>query len=280
MANSCRLCKAFVGRVLARPLITSCKREISISAPRLEGPSGEGFLSKLFVRKIEPTKESHSTMLSDKEIIYELQTHEVKPAHLDKYLDNYEKHVKLSNELKSGELVASWTVGIGDQDQVIHMWKYTGGYGGVDAARSALNANEDNKKLLKERLTYLRKRHSQFLLTFSYWPQAAKREGSNIYEIRSYILKPGTMIEWGNNWARAINFRQHNEEAFAGMFSQIGRLYNVHHIWCYKDLQTRKVTREAAWRKPGWDECVAYTVPLIREMDSRILVPNKFSPSQ
>lgn len=40
------------------------------------------------------------------------------------------------------------------------------------------------------------------------------------------------MIEWGNNWARAINFRKNNNEAFAGFFSQIGRLYNVHHIWC------------------------------------------------
>lgn len=48
----------------------------------------------------------------------------------------------------------------------------------------------------------------------------------------SYRLTPGTMIEWGNNWARAINFRKHNNEAFAGFFSQIGRLYNVHHIWC------------------------------------------------
>lgn len=48
----------------------------------------------------------------------------------------------------------------------------------------------------------------------------------------SYRLKPGTMIEWGNNWARAINFRKNNNEAFAGFFSQIGRLYNVHHIWC------------------------------------------------
>jgi len=259
--------------------LTPFKRGLTLSAPRLEGPGSEGFLSKLFVRKIEPTKESHSTMLSDKEVIYELQTHDIKPANLDQYLDNYTKHVEVSRELKSGELVASWTVGIGDQDQVIHMWKYTGGYTGVDAAKQAMRENPDHNKLLRERLPFVRRRHNQFLLTFSYWPQITKREGNNIYEIRSYILKPGTMIEWGNNWARAINFRQHNEEAFTGMFSQIGRLYNVHHIWCYKDLQTRKVTREAAWRKPGWDECVAYTVPLIREMDSRILIPNKFSPT-
>lgn len=52
-----------------------------------------------------------------------------------------------------------------------------------------------------------------------------------MYEVRNYVLKPGTMIEWGNNWARAISFRRENDEAFAGFFSQIGRLYNVHHIW-------------------------------------------------
>lgn len=126
------------------------------------------------------------------------------------------------------------------------------------------------------------------------------------------------MIEWGNNWARAINYRRNNEEAFAGFFSQIGRLYNVHHIWCeynlrmnsilfspfrstfkicwqpvtvqlkffiifslgYKNLETRKETRESAWRSPGWDECVAYTVPLIREMHCRILNPTSFSPTK
>lgn len=48
----------------------------------------------------------------------------------------------------------------------------------------------------------------------------------------------------------------------------------------YKDLKARRETRESAWRSPGWDECVAYTVPLIREMHCRILVPTSFSPTQ
>lgn len=48
----------------------------------------------------------------------------------------------------------------------------------------------------------------------------------------------------------------------------------------YKSLQARKETREQAWRQPGWDECVAYTVPLIRDMHCRILEPTKFSPTK
>ncbi|KAG8236927.1 hypothetical protein J437_LFUL014972 [Ladona fulva] len=261
--------------------ITSLAARV-LSTSSVTRDSHEGWLSKLLVRRIEPTKESHSRMLSDKEIIYELLTHNVKPDSMDKYLANYQEAVKLvhSRSELNCELVASWTVHVGDQDQTLHLWKYTGGFAAVDSARKQLLQDKEFVALQKERGALLRSRHLQYLLAFSYWPPVEPRQGSNLYEIRSYILKPGTMIEWGNNWARAINYRRNNDEAFAGFFSQIGRLYNVHHIWCYGDLQVRKETREAAWRMPGWDECVAYTVPLIREMDSRILHPTIFSPTQ
>ncbi|KAK3743393.1 hypothetical protein QZH41_011308, partial [Actinostola sp. cb2023] len=42
---------------------------------------------------------------------------------------------------------------------------------------------------------------------------------------------PGALIEWGNNWGRAIKLRQKDNEAVGGFFSQIGELYMVHHIW-------------------------------------------------
>eukprot|EP00064_Thunnus_orientalis_P014306 superscaffoldBa00002465_g14348 len=86
------------------------------------------------------------------------------------------------------------------------------------------------------------------------------------------------MIEWGNYWARAIEIRQKNHEAVGGFFSQIGSLYTVHHLWAYKDLQSREDTRNAAWQRDGWDEVVYYTVPLIQHMESRIMIPMKKSP--
>lgn len=221
-------------------------------------------------------------MLSDKFDIYELHTHNVRPDSVGKYLENYKNTVQIvqSKGNLSMELIGSWNVEVGDLDQCLHLWRYSGGFEMVDQAKRELSSDKNYVQLMQERGTFLRSRHLQYLLSFSYWPQLKLREGKNIYEIRSYRLKPGTMIEWGNNWARAINYRQNNDEAFAGYFSQIGRLYNVHHIWCYKDLQGRKETRESAWISPGWDECVAYTVPLIREMHCRILAPTEFSPTQ
>jgi hypothetical protein len=61
------------------------------------------------------------------------------------------------------------------------------------------------------------------------------------------------------------------------MFTQVGPLFHVHHIWAYKDLAARKEAREQMWQKPGWDECVAYTVPLIRRMESKIMAGLPFS---
>ena len=46
-----------------------------------------------------------------------------------------------------------------------------------------------------------------------------------------------------------------------GFFSQRGKLYVVHHLQAYKDLQSWEETRNAAWRKRGWDQNVYYSPP-------------------
>lgn len=37
------------------------------------------------------------------------------------------------------ELVASWSVQVGDLDQCLHLWRYTGGFEKVDLAEKELN---------------------------------------------------------------------------------------------------------------------------------------------
>jgi len=36
------------------------------------------------------------------------------------------------------ELVASWTVELGDLDQALHLWRYTGGFSTIDNAKKKL----------------------------------------------------------------------------------------------------------------------------------------------
>jgi len=136
---------------------------------------------------------------------------------------------------------------------------------------------------MKDLRPLLRARESELYLQFSFWPEVELRNASHIYELRSYHLKPGTMMEWGNYWAKAIKLRDYQHtEAYLGLFSQIGELYNVKHVWCYESLEARQQAREVVWQhtQDQWQEIVARTVPLIRRMSSRVLTPLPVSPTQ
>jgi len=200
---------------------------------------------------------------------------------MEEYLNIFERFVNMVQEKKTGaELVGSWTVDIGDQDKAIHLWRYPGGYPTLDGAREIERNDKEFLDFRKKRNEMLRYRKNQILLAFSFWGEIEPREPKWAYELRSYTLKPGTMIEWGNNWAKGLPARRHSREPVAGFFSHIGEPYTVHHIWAYKSMQSRKEVREAAWARPGWDECVGNTVPLLRHMQTNILIPTPFSPLQ
>lgn len=98
--------------------------------------------------------------------------------------------VSLINEKKANlscKLVASWAVQVGDMDQTLHLWKYTGGFEKIDQAKEDLWNDPEYLKLMQERSKFLRSRHLQYLLAFSYWPKIESRIGKNIYEMR-YVI--------------------------------------------------------------------------------------------
>uniref|UniRef100_A0AAQ4RBI7 NIPSNAP domain-containing protein n=1 Tax=Gasterosteus aculeatus aculeatus TaxID=481459 RepID=A0AAQ4RBI7_GASAC len=255
---------------------------LSTRAASLSAQREDSWFKSLFVRKVDPRKDAHSHLLAKKEDnnLYKIQFHNVKPECLDAYNDlcaDIFPSIHADPEYPC-ELVGTWNTWYGEQDQAVHLWRYRGGYPALTEVMNKLRQNERFTDYRKQRGTMLLSRRNQLLLEFSFWNEPVPRPGPNIYELRSYQLRPGTMIEWGNYWARAINFRQQNHEAVGGFFSQIGSLYTVHHLWAYKDLQSREDTRNSAWQHDGWDEVVYYTVPLIQHMESRIMIPMKNSP--
>jgi len=272
-------------RFATRRAVTTVTTASPMSTDASDGAS-KGWLKKMLGTSPGPggaasggERGSHAALLTQTEHIYEMHTHKVKPPHMEGYLKQFESFIKMINEKKTGaELVGSWTVEVGDQDEAIHLWRYTGGYGVLNKATELYRTDKDFVEFRKERNKMIYARHSNIMMKFTFWPDPTPRETKGIYEWRTYALKPGNLIEWGNLWARGIKFRTLNNEAVCGWFNQIGDLYTVHHLWSYKDLQSRKETREAAWRHPGWDENVTYTVPLVRHMTSRVLIPTPFSP--
>lgn len=113
---------------------------------------------------------------------------------------------------------------------------------------------------------------------FSFWPTTPPRQLGGLFELRSYTLHPGNLLEWETHWRRGLKARREVMEGVGAWFVQIGDLNTVHHLWQFADLEERKIRREQSWRIEGWAETVHKTVPLIQDMKSRILVAMPWSP--
>ncbi|PIK43633.1 hypothetical protein BSL78_19515 [Apostichopus japonicus] len=252
--------RGFLGKLCCSESLgpTRC---FSRSIPAMVSGPGKWIDKLLHVKQVEPATESHSKALTNKEFVFEMQVHNIKPDRMGDYITLAEHHLTRVHEMEHYpcRLFGSWSTAFGQQDQAVHVWVYEDGYRSVKHMSELLWEDKEYLQYKKKRGEMLVSRSNELLLPFSFWGQPPEREPGNLYELRSYHLRPGTLIEWANNWSRGISHRREQDEAVAGMFCQIGDLYVVHHLWAYKDLQTRKDIREAAWRKPGWDECVAYT---------------------
>ena len=108
--------------ILAFKKNPASSRPISTSAAVLDKSNEKGFFGSFFERKIETQQSAHSTKFaSAKEEIIELQTHNVKPDSIDKYLNAHKNLVDYINANKTDlhcEALGNFRVFVGDEDQV------------------------------------------------------------------------------------------------------------------------------------------------------------------
>ncbi|KAF8986814.1 hypothetical protein BGZ52_007495 [Haplosporangium bisporale] len=158
----------------------------------------------------------------------------------------------------------------------IHIWEFEG-YAGHAQEMDRLRKDPTYQKFIKDLRPMLRSRDNQICLEFAFWESRPPVALGGIYEMRTYLLKPGNLLEWEANWRRGLECRRQFCEPVGAWFSQLGGLNYVHHMWNYPDLETRKKTREQAWKVDGWAETVYNTVRLIEHMEANILLPMEFS---
>jgi len=243
-----------------------------------------------FFNKDKEKTAGHSTLISKDQAVYEIVTDRVIPGQWDNYVNHKGDLIscmKDQAEIKCSH-VASWNVVTGDAAfTAIHLFEYDG-WKEIDATRTFLKSNKQNQDLLrvtelaKSGLPYITNQHIELTKAFSFWPSPDVRVGDNVYDIRSYSLIPGSLYDWSNYWAKGIKHRSavRDDVPYAGLFTQLGKLHTIYHIWCYKSLADRKQCREGTWAYPEWNDVVANTVPLVNSMSTTIVEPLPFSPTQ
>ena len=66
-----------------------------------------------------------------------------------------------------------------------------------------------------------------------------------IYEVRTYTLRPGSVGEFEERFAKRQPLREKHSKLGAFWHTDVGPLNQVIHVWPYDDLQHRTVVREA-----------------------------------
>ena len=100
--------------------------------------------------------------------------------------------------------MGSFRVEIGDLDQAVNIWRFKKGYPTATKAHNLLRTDQSLISLQNDEAKLLRKRENQLMAQFSFWGATKPAVRNCNYEMRSYVLKPGTMIEFANNWAAGV----------------------------------------------------------------------------
>jgi hypothetical protein len=60
-------------------------------------------------------------------------------------------------------------------------------------------------KYYKALLPYITSRSAQLAQEFAFFPTAPPHAQGGVFELRSYQLKPGTLLEWENTWCASYS---------------------------------------------------------------------------
>ncbi|KAJ5922157.1 hypothetical protein N7516_009860 [Penicillium verrucosum] len=222
---------------------------------------------------------SFSQVLARGKYVHSIVMHDVKPDKVDEYVDLVGQWYPrmASTEENRVNLVGSWRTQVGDNDTFVHIWEYQR-YEGYHDSLHTISEHPEFRDFDRKLKSLIKSKRTSLMQEFSFWPTTPPRRLGGLFELRSYTLHPGNLLEWETHWRRGLKARREVMEGVGAWFVQIGELNTVHHLWQFANLEERKICREQSWSVEGWAETVHKTVPLIQTMKSRILVPMPWSP--
>jgi NIPSNAP len=96
-----------------------------------------------------------------------------------------------------------------------------------------------------------------------------------IIEMRTYTLRPGTLVEVEKRFAEGLPGREKHSKLAAFWHTEVGPLNQIIHVWAYDNYEHRTAARAAAMKEPGWPP---NNGEFIVGMQNEIFHPAPFSP--
>ena len=211
-------------------------------------------------------------------MIHELRVYTLWPGKVPEFLKLAGERAMKIRGNDYGKCLGYWSSEIGVINQIFHLWEYE------DLnARAALRAKlGENKTWRSEYVRHVHPlvRHQAVRLLHPQRPFKAPDGKGNVYEYRNYRLHTGKAAEWLGHFEGILPTREKYSPNVCCWLTESPEPNEVSHLWVYPDLNARAKTRAAFAADPAWGEFLPKSGPLMREMNSTILIPAPFSPVQ
>ncbi len=202
-------------------------------------------------------------------MIYEFRTYTLHPRTVPEFLKRFGDALEPRHKLS--KLAAFWYTEIGPLNQVIHVWPYENAL-----ERSKIRAEAAKLSTWPPKVhEFLVDTKSELFEALPYSPPLEPSSNGPYFEMRSYVLKAGSMPQMAQRWGEYLPGRLKLSPLTGVFTSDVGSLNQWVHIWAYKSLDERvavrkKATADGIWPPPG-------DSPVVRQ-ETKILLAAPFSP--
>ena len=205
-------------------------------------------------------------------MLFELRTDTLWPGKAAEFVDlSGSLGVPIRGE-KYGRLEGFWTVDIGPQHTIVHLWSHAD-FAARQDARTRMAQDDDWLTKYMPRIEPLMQQQEIRLMS-PVCPFVSQIEEGGVYELRRTVTRPFAVTDWTDILIASLpNLKRHM--SFVGCWSTIaGRPNEIYTLWRHaNEAASRK-----AWAEP---ECAAANTEmdaLVFEEDNAILTPVSFSP--
>lgn len=202
-------------------------------------------------------------------MIVEFRTYTIQPRTLPEFLKRFE--AGLEHRKAHSPLAAFWYTEIGPLNQVVHVWPYENA---GERERIRAEATKDGTWPPKTG-EFIVDMKSEVFQPLPFSPDLVPADVGPYFEIRSYVVKPGSIPAMAERWKEYLPGRIALSPLVGVFTSDVGALNQWVHIWAYKSLDQRMEIRNKAkadgiWPPPG-------DSPVIRQ-ETKVLMAAPFSP--
>jgi hypothetical protein len=176
----------------------------------------------------------------------------------------------LPERIRLSPLAAFWHTEVGTLNQIILLWPYAS-----LAERERIQAEASSLKGWPPGIReYSVEEQCTIWKPAPFSPPLEPRKLGNIYEIRSYTFRPGSIPTVIERWSKMMDERVKLSPLAGCWYSDIGPLHRWVHIWPYADAAERQRIRAEAVSRRIWPPD---TAEFLLRMENVLAVPASFS---